>query len=64
MQQDQQQVHRHSEQIARLEIRMDNHDIKVEELKRDVKAQTKQIFAGLGGLAVIVFIIELLFKTK
>lgn len=53
---------KHGERIARLEQRMDNHDDNVNELRNDVKSQTKQIFMGLGGLAVIVFVLELVFK--
>lgn len=41
---------------------MDNHDDRVNELKGDIKIQTKQIYMGMGGLAVLVFVIELIFK--
>lgn len=34
----------------------------LKELRDEQKWQTKQIFMGLGGLAVIVFFLELIFK--
>lgn len=53
----------------RLETRMDNHEIvstetkgMIKELQKEQQWQTKQIFMGLGALAVIVFVLELIFK--
>lgn len=52
----------HAERLVKFETRMDNHDKIYDEVKKDLKWQTKQIFLGMGGLAVIVFGIELYFK--
>lgn len=52
----------HGERIVKLETRMDNHDKIYEDVKKDLKWQTKQIFMGLGGLAVIVIVVEIYFK--
>lgn len=63
------QFNRHGERITRLETRADNHDNRMndqneafKEMQKDLKWQTKQIFMGMGGLAVIVFILEIIFK--
>lgn len=53
----------------KLETRLDNHEFIVKETKdvlkdiqKDQRWQTKQIFMGIGGLGVLVFIIGLWVK--
>lgn len=63
-------INGHGERIVKLETRMDGHDEKVEEtkkllgdLQKEQKWQTKQIFMGLGGIAVLYIVVEILFKV-
>lgn len=56
------QNHSHGERLIRLETRMDNHDKVVDEFRKEQKWQTKQIFMGIGLLATVVYILDLVFK--
>lgn len=57
-------LNNHGERIMKLETRMDSHQDSIEDMRKDLKIQTRQIFMGMGGLGVLVFIIELLFRTN
>lgn len=64
-----QKINVHGERITRLETRADNHDIMhndtkniLKEVQKDLKWQTKQIFMGLGGLTVILIVVDLIFR--
>lgn len=64
-------LNQHGERITKLETRMDNHEViaketkeLVKDIQKDQKWQTKQIFMGIGGLAVLYIVLEIYFKLK
>lgn len=59
---DNNRINLHGERLMKLETRMDNHEKSIDEFRKEQKWQTRQLMAAIGGLVVVVYVLDIIFK--